>query len=75
MGGLWRHPLPPYVADHWFNGPPHELMSIPAGTTKDAALPDPAAIVVMGVSGSGKSTIHGGHTREGIATDRSTQPC
>ena len=34
-----------------------ELMSIPAATTKDAALPDPAAIVVMGVSGSGKSTI------------------
>jgi gluconokinase len=32
-------------------------MSIPAGTTKDAALPDPAAIVVIGVSGSGKSTI------------------
>jgi carbohydrate kinase (thermoresistant glucokinase family) len=32
-------------------------MPIPAGTTKDAALPDPAAIVVMGVSGSGKSTI------------------
>jgi gluconokinase len=32
-------------------------MSIPAATTKDAALPDPAAIVVMGVSGSGKSTI------------------
>jgi gluconokinase len=32
-------------------------MSIPAGTTKDAALPDPAGIVVMGVSGSGKSTI------------------
>src|SRR6478752_8287089 len=32
-------------------------MSIPARTTKDAALPDVAAIVVMGVSGSGKSTI------------------
>ena len=32
-------------------------MSISAGTKKDAALPDPAAIVVMGVSGSGKSTI------------------
>jgi gluconokinase len=32
-------------------------MSIPAGTTKNAALADPAAIVVTGVSGSGKFTI------------------
>jgi gluconokinase len=32
-------------------------MSMPAGTTKDAATSDPAVIVVMGVSGSGKSTI------------------
>jgi gluconokinase len=32
-------------------------MSIPAGTTKDAAMFDPAAIVVMGVSGAGKSTL------------------
>jgi gluconokinase len=32
-------------------------MSIQPGTTNDTAAPDPAAIVVMGVSGSGKSTI------------------
>jgi gluconokinase len=32
-------------------------MSIQARTTKNAATPDPAAIIVMGVSGSGKSTI------------------
>ncbi len=32
-------------------------MSTPAGTTKDTAAPDPAVIIVMGVSGSGKSTI------------------
>ena len=32
-------------------------MSIQPRTTKDAATPDPAAIIVMGVSGSGKSTI------------------
>lgn len=32
-------------------------MSTPAGTSKDTAAPDPAVIIVMGVSGSGKSTI------------------
>ena len=32
-------------------------MSIQPRTTKNAATPDPAAIIVMGVSGSGKSTI------------------
>jgi gluconokinase len=32
-------------------------MSIQPGTTNDTGAPDPAAIVVMGVSGSGKSTI------------------
>ena len=32
-------------------------MSIQPRTIKDAATPDPAAIIVMGVSGSGKSTI------------------
>src|SRR5271154_2203378 len=32
-------------------------MSTQPRTTKDAGTPDPAAIVVMGVSGSGKSTI------------------
>src|SRR3984885_13428638 len=32
-------------------------MSISAGTKKDAALPDPAAIAVMGGSGLGKSPI------------------
>jgi adenylylsulfate kinase-like enzyme len=37
--------------------PNRDPPDVTAGTTKGAALPDPAAIVVMGVSGSGKSTI------------------